>query len=72
MQRIVCLVMDAESPGLLTDEMEASIATLTSMQAVLNSEVQLLREKSVANNTRFINEYLIRRHIDQEDFMEVR
>lgn len=52
--------------------MEASIATLTSMQAVLDSEVQLLREKSVANNTRFINEYLIRRHIDQEDFMEVR
>lgn len=42
------------------------------MHAVLDSEVQLLREKSVANNTRFINEYLIRRHIDQDDFMEVR
>jgi hypothetical protein len=52
--------------------MEASVATLKSMQAVLDSEVQLLREKSLANNTRYINEYLIRRHIDQEDFMEVR
>ena len=52
--------------------MEAAVATLKSMQAVLDSEVQLLREKSVSNNTRFINEYLIRRHIDQEDFMEVR
>jgi GTPase len=63
---------DGESPGLLVDEMEASVATLKSMQAVLDSEVQLLREKSLANNTRCINEYLIRRHIDQEDFMEVR
>lgn len=52
--------------------MEASVATLKSMQAVLNSEVQLLREKSLSNNTRFVNEYLIRRHIDPEDFMEVR
>ncbi|CAF4452620.1 unnamed protein product, partial [Adineta steineri] len=53
-------------------KMEASVATLKSMQAVLDSEVQLLREKSSSNNTRFTNEYLIRRHIDQEDFMEVR
>ncbi|CAF0825149.1 unnamed protein product [Adineta ricciae] len=65
-------VIDAETPGLLADEMEASIATLKSMQAVLDSEVQLLRQKSLANNTRFVNEFLIRRHIDQEDFMEVR
>lgn len=63
---------DGESPGLLPDEIEASVATLKSMQAVLDSEVQLLREKSHANNTRFTHEYLIRRHIDQEDFMEVR
>ncbi|CAF3922893.1 unnamed protein product [Rotaria magnacalcarata] len=52
--------------------MEASVATMKSMQAVLDSEIQLLREKLVSNNTRYINEYLIRRHIDQEDFMEVR
>ncbi|CAF2932460.1 unnamed protein product [Rotaria sp. Silwood2] len=65
-------VTDGESPGLLHDEMEASIATLKSMQAILDAEIQLLREKLLTNNTRFINEYLIRRHIDQEDFMEVR
>ncbi|CAF3022520.1 unnamed protein product [Rotaria sp. Silwood2] len=65
-------VTDGECPGLLNDEMEASVATLKSMQTVLDSEVQLLREKSVSNNTRYISEYLIRRHIDQEDFMEVR
>ncbi len=69
---LLILATDGESPGLLVDEMEASVATLKSMQAVLDSEVQLLREKSLANNTRYINEYLIRRHIDQEDFMEVR
>ena len=63
---------DGETPGLLTDEMEASIATLKSMQAVLDAEIQLLREKSLANNTRRTTEYLIRRNIDQEDFMEVR
>ena len=66
------LVTDGESPGLLADEIEASIATLKSMQAVLDSEFQLLRKKPFANNTRFTHEYLIRRHIDQEDFMEVR
>lgn len=71
-QSVLLPVTDGESPGLLPDEMEASVATLKSMQAVLDSEVQPLREKSVANNTRFINEYLIRRHIDEEDFMEVR
>lgn len=63
---------DGECPGLLVDEMEASVATLKSMQAVLDSEAQLLREKTFANNTRFVYEYLLRRHIDQEDFMEVR
>lgn len=52
--------------------MEASIATLKSIQIILDFEIQLLREKSFLNNTRFINEYLIRKHIDQEDFLEVR
>ena len=42
------------------------------MQAVLDSEVQLLREKSMSNSSRHISEFLIRRHIDPEDFMEVR
>ncbi|CAF3676418.1 unnamed protein product [Rotaria sordida] len=65
-------VTDGECPGLLIDEMDASVATLKSMQAVLDSEIQLLREKSLSNNTRYVNEFLIRRHIDPEDFMEVR
>jgi hypothetical protein len=66
------LVTDGESSGLLPDDMEASVSTLKSMQAILNGEIQILREKSFANNTRFANEYLLRRHIDEEDFMEVR
>ncbi|CAF5223351.1 unnamed protein product, partial [Rotaria magnacalcarata] len=37
-------VADGECPGLLADEMEASVATMKSMQAVLDSEIQLLRE----------------------------
>ncbi|CAF0835047.1 unnamed protein product [Didymodactylos carnosus] len=64
--------VDCDCPGLLSDEMEASVATLTSMASVLNSEIQLLREKTLVNNTKFIKEFLIRRHIDEEDFMEVR
>lgn len=67
-------VGDGESPGLLHDEMETSVATLKSMQAVLDCEIQFLREKTSSSNngTRSIQEFLIRRHIDQEDFMEVR
>ncbi|CAF2993687.1 unnamed protein product [Rotaria socialis] len=65
-------VTSSESPGLLREEMEASIATLKSMQALLDCEIELLREKSLSNKTRFLNEYLIRKHIDEEDFMEVR
>lgn len=65
---------DGESPGLLPEEMESSVATLKMMQAVVDCEIQFLREKtSTTNNvTRSIQEFLIRRHIDQEDFMEVR
>ena len=66
------LVADGESPGLLSDEMDASVATLTSMQAVLNAEVQFLRERQTGNNTRHAKEFLIRRNVDEEDFMEVR
>ena len=52
--------------------MDASVATLRSMQAVLNAEIQFLREKQTEVNTRHIQEFLIRRNIDEEDFMEVR
>ncbi|CAF3813523.1 unnamed protein product [Rotaria magnacalcarata] len=65
-------VTNSELPGLLHEEMEASIATLKSMQTLLDFEIELLREKSFSNKTRFLNEYLIRKHIDEEDFMEVR
>lgn len=65
-------VTEPENPGLLQDEIDASVATLKSMQTVLNAELELLREKSFSNNTRFVHEYLIRRQIEEEDFMEVR
>lgn len=66
------IVADGEAPGLQADEMEASVATLTAMQVELNAEIQFLREKLTANNTRHVREYLVRRRIDEEDFMEVR
>lgn len=66
------LVADGDSPGLSTDEMDASVATLKSMQAILNAELQFLRDKQTGVNSRHIQEFLIRRNIDEEDFMEVR
>lgn len=66
------LVISSETPGLLREEMETSIDTLKNIQKKLDFEIELLREKSFSNNTRFIDEYLVRKHIDQEDFMEVR
>ena len=72
--RHVFAVGDGESPGLLHDEMETSVATLRSMQALLDCEIQFLRERASSSNnvTRSIQEFLVRRHIDPEDFMEVR
>lgn len=66
------LVTEPENLGLLKDEMDASVATLKGMQPILGAEIELLREKSFTNNTRFVHEYLVRRHIEEEDFMEVR
>ncbi len=67
---------EGEEPGLTSEEMEASVATLLSMEISLNSVIKLLREKPIGSNstasTKYVKEFLIRKQIDTEDFTEVR
>ncbi len=56
------------------------MATLQSMEVLLNSAIKLLREKQIGTNAtnttntniKFVKEFLIRKQIDTEDFTEVR
>lgn len=75
---------EGEEPGLNQDEMDASIATLKSMEIELNSIVKELREKTIGDNStntavvqnknsvKYVKEFLIRKRSDMEDFTEVR
>lgn len=58
-------------PGLEEEDFKASIATLQSIAEQLNCQVNLLREKSVAEAKKTA-EYLIRTNLVEEDFSEVR
>ena len=77
-------MIEGEEPGLNQDEMEASVATLKSMEVELNSAVKELREKQIGANEntnssaqsknaiKYVKEFLIRKQSDVEDFTEVR
>jgi GTPase len=59
--------------------MDASVATLKSMEAELNAVVKELREKQIGdvvvqnkNCIKVVKEFLIRKQSDMEDFTEVR
>jgi GTPase len=59
--------------------MDASVATLKSMEAELNAVVKELREKQIGdvvvqnkNCIKYVKEFLIRKQSDMEDFTEVR
>lgn len=69
-------VSEGEEDGLLADEMEASIATLRSMEVSLNAAIKELREKQIttASNQqkKYVKEFLIRKKAEEEDFTEVR
>lgn len=61
---------EGDSPGLNEDDLQASIATLKSMTAQLNSECTELRRKHEKDG--WVAEFLIRKRASEEDFSEVR
>lgn len=61
---------DGSESGLNIEDYAASLATLQSLAATLDSEcVELRQRKAAEGNT---GQYLIRKRVDQSDFMEIR
>lgn len=63
-------IEDGTDSGLNDDEKEAAVATLQSLAASLECSCVLLRERK--ENCGIILQYLIRRLLDQTDFLEIR
>ncbi|KAF5295342.1 hypothetical protein FQR65_LT01532 [Abscondita terminalis] len=63
-------IEDGTDSGLNDDEKEAAVATLQSLAATLECSCVLLRERK--ENCGIILQYLIRRLLDQSDFLEIR
>ncbi|KAK3602396.1 hypothetical protein CHS0354_030117 [Potamilus streckersoni] len=61
---------DGGPPGLKEEDMQASIATLKSIAETLNYEMVQLRERQAKEG--LVIEYLLRKKLRLEDFMEVR
>ncbi len=61
---------DGDSSGLNEEDLAASIATLESLTQTCGAEMLLLREKTTTGGK--IVEYLLRRKVEDEDFIEVR
>ncbi|XP_031634585.1 GTP-binding protein 1 [Contarinia nasturtii] len=61
---------DNEENGLQSDEYAASVATLQSLAATLNADCVELRQRP--SDKGMTGQFLIRRRVDQDDFMEIR
>ena len=61
---------ESDAPGLSTDDLHASIATLQSMAQSLNAECIELRRHNEEGGT--VAELLVRVRAEEKDFMEVR
>ena len=61
---------DGSEDGLKEDEYEASVATLQSLAATLEADCVLLRQSKVDQG--LIGQYLVRRRLDTQDFLEIR
>ncbi|BFZ03628.1 hypothetical protein BsWGS_06667 [Bradybaena similaris] len=61
---------EGDRPGLKEDDFNASVATLRSIAESLDLECVLLRERSVEEGK--AAEFLLRKRLQSEDFMEVR
>ncbi|KAG7255167.1 hypothetical protein CRUP_029948 [Coryphaenoides rupestris] len=65
-----CHALTAGSSGLGEKDMEASVATVTSLCEQIEADLIFLRERAEAGGK--IRDYLIRRRVDELDFLEVR
>lgn len=63
--------LDGDASGLNKEDLAASIATLKSLTETCGVEMLSLREKTTTSG-RTIAEYLLRRKVEDEDFIEVR
>lgn len=61
---------EGEPPGLSIEDLDASVATLRSLASLLDAECVELRRRETPGGC--VVEYLVRRHTNSEDFMEVR
>ncbi|PNF25911.1 GTP-binding protein 1 [Cryptotermes secundus] len=61
---------DGSESGLKQDEYDASVATLQSLAATLDADCVPLRHRKVDEGV--TGQYLVRRRIDQQDFLEIR
>lgn len=66
----VQIIVDGSEDGLKDDEYEASVATLQSLAATLEADCVLLRQTKVDQG--LIGQYLVRRRLDIQDFLEIR
>ena len=62
--------IDGFKNGLKEDEYAASVATLRSLASTLEADCVMLRETKVDHG--LAGQYLIRKRLDQEDFLEIR
>lgn len=61
---------DNEENGIEPDEYAASVATFQSLAATLNADCVELRQRP--SDKGMTGQFLIRRRVDQSDFMEIR
>lgn len=59
-----------DGTGLTNDEFEASVATLHSLAATQDADCVLLREKN--EGATFTAQYLVRKRLESQDFLEIR
>ena len=62
---------EGDSSGLNQEDLAASIATLESLTETCGVEMLSLRKKTAAGGGTVV-EYLLRRKVEDEDFIEVR
>ncbi|XP_037546273.1 GTP binding protein 1, like [Nematolebias whitei] len=67
---VVGMGSDGGDYGLNENDMEASVATVWSLCGQIEADVILLRERTDTGGK--IQDYLIRRHVGEQDFLEVR
>ncbi len=58
------------SGGLSPDELEASLATLQSLAVTIDANTSILRRKPAEGG--LVAECLVRREVEEDDFLEVR